>query len=117
MVLIHGFGVSSFQYRDTLEALSLTNKVYALDLVGFGSSGTTRDTLSPSLSLSLSLFESLSLCYRFADQPDTEYCMEFWRDQVRHTNHVCEQHSHTLTGEWRKVFFCLVLTFLSLVRR
>ena len=40
VVLIHGFGLSSFQYRDTLEALSLTNKVYALDLLGFGSSGT-----------------------------------------------------------------------------
>ena len=29
--------------------------------------------------------------------------MEFWRDQVRHTDHMCEQHSHTLTREWRKV--------------
>ena len=38
-MLIHGFGVSSFQYRETLKALSLTNKVYAIDLVGFGSSG------------------------------------------------------------------------------
>ena len=54
VVLIHGFGVSSFQYRDTLEALSKTNRVYALDLLGFGAS----------------------------DQPDVEYCMEFWRDQV-----------------------------------
>jgi len=54
VVLIHGFGVSSFQYRDTLKALSLSNRVFALDLVGFGSS----------------------------DQPDAEYCMEFWRDQV-----------------------------------
>jgi pimeloyl-ACP methyl ester carboxylesterase len=54
IVLIHGFGVSSFQYRDTIEALSKTNRVYALDLVGFGAS----------------------------DQPDVEYCMEFWRDQV-----------------------------------
>ena len=54
VVLIHGFGVSSFQYRDTVEELAKTNKVYALDLVGFGAS----------------------------DQPDTEYCMEFWRDQV-----------------------------------
>mmetsp|Transcript_20672 Transcript_20672/g.51499 ORF Transcript_20672/g.51499 Transcript_20672/m.51499 type:complete len:356 (+) Transcript_20672:228-1295(+) len=54
VVLIHGFGVSSFQYRETLKTLSLTNKVYALDLVGFGSS----------------------------DQPDTAYCMEFWRDQI-----------------------------------
>lgn len=54
VVLIHGFGVSSFQYRDTVVELSKTNKVYALDLVGFGAS----------------------------DQPDTEYCMEFWRDQV-----------------------------------
>jgi pimeloyl-ACP methyl ester carboxylesterase len=53
VVLIHGFGVSSFQYRDTLKALSLTNKVYALDLVGFGSSGTTRGSLSVSLCLSL----------------------------------------------------------------
>jgi len=54
VVLIHGFGVSSFQYREQLSALSETNRVYALDLVGFGKS----------------------------DQPDLEYCMEFWRDQV-----------------------------------
>ena len=54
VVLIHGFGVSSFQYREQLSALSESNKVYALDLVGFGKS----------------------------DQPDLEYCMEFWRDQV-----------------------------------
>lgn len=39
VVLIHGFGVSSFQYREQIKDLSLSNRVYALDLVGFGSSG------------------------------------------------------------------------------
>jgi pimeloyl-ACP methyl ester carboxylesterase len=53
-VLIHGFGVSSFQFRDNVEALGARHRVYAIDLVGFGAS----------------------------DQPDVKYEMEFWRDQV-----------------------------------
>jgi len=54
IVLIHGFGVSSFQFRDNVRALGERHRVYALDLVGFGTS----------------------------DQPDVPYAMEFWRDQV-----------------------------------
>ena len=54
VVLIHGFGVSSYQFREILEALGANHRVFALDLVGFGSSS----------------------------QPDAEYKMEFWRDQV-----------------------------------
>ena len=54
VVLIHGFGVSSYQFRENLEALGANHRVFALDLVGFGSSS----------------------------QPDAEYKMEFWRDQV-----------------------------------
>ena len=54
IVLIHGFGVSSFQFRDNVRALGAKHRVYALDLVGFGTS----------------------------DQPDVPYNMEFWRDQV-----------------------------------
>lgn len=53
-MLIHGFGVSSFQFRDNVRALGAKHRVYALDLVGFGTS----------------------------DQPDVPYNMEFWRDQV-----------------------------------
>lgn len=56
VVLVHGFGVSSYQYRDTIDALAKTNRVYALDLLGFG----------------------------LSDQPDVPYEMEFWRDQVSH---------------------------------
>ena len=54
VVLIHGFGVSSYQFRENLEALGANHRVFALDLVGFGSSS----------------------------QPDAEYKMGFWRDQV-----------------------------------
>lgn len=73
VVLIHGFGVSSFQYRDTLEALSLTNKVYALDLLGFGSSGTLLNVLCLVLTLEIlkaspdaktfSLIIPINLCF------------------------------------------------------
>ncbi|CEF99871.1 Alpha/beta hydrolase fold-1 [Ostreococcus tauri] len=54
IVLVHGFGVSSYQFRDNIEALGERNRVFAIDLVGFGAS----------------------------DQPDVAYNMEFWRDQV-----------------------------------
>ena len=36
VVLIHGFGVSSYQFRENLEALGANHRVFALDLVGFG---------------------------------------------------------------------------------
>jgi len=54
IVLIHGFGVSSFQFRDNIYELAKSHRVYAIDLVGFGASS----------------------------QPDVAYEMEFWRDQV-----------------------------------
>lgn len=54
LVLIHGFGVSSYQFRDNIGELGKRHRVYALDLVGFGAS----------------------------DQPNVDYQMEFWRDQV-----------------------------------
>lgn len=54
IVLIHGFGVSSFQFRDNIDVLAKSHRVFAIDLVGFGASS----------------------------QPDVPYEMEFWRDQV-----------------------------------
>lgn len=38
LLLIHGFGASSDHWRKTLADLSATNRVYALDLLGFGQS-------------------------------------------------------------------------------
>lgn len=38
MVLIHGFGASSDHWRKNIADLAATNRVYAIDLVGFGKS-------------------------------------------------------------------------------
>jgi pimeloyl-ACP methyl ester carboxylesterase len=38
MVLIHGFGASSDHWRKNIPVLAQTNRVYALDLIGFGQS-------------------------------------------------------------------------------
>ena len=55
LVLIHGFGTSSFHWRDNIPALSKTNPVYTMDLLGFGAS----------------------------DNPlDVNYTLELWRDQT-----------------------------------
>ena len=62
-MLIHGFGVSSFQYRETLKSLSLSNKVYALDLVGFGGSGAS-DTRWVGVLTCFNLLKSVFVCSR-----------------------------------------------------
>lgn len=38
MLLIHGFGASSDHWRKNIPALAATNRVYAIDLIGFGKS-------------------------------------------------------------------------------
>lgn len=38
VVLIHGFGASSFHWRKNIAVLAQTHRVYALDLIGFGQS-------------------------------------------------------------------------------
>lgn len=38
IILIHGFGASSFHWRDNIPVLSKTNPVYTMDLLGFGAS-------------------------------------------------------------------------------
>jgi len=38
MLLIHGFGASSDHWRKNLPVLAATNRVYAIDLIGFGKS-------------------------------------------------------------------------------
>jgi len=38
IILIHGFGASSFHWRDNIPTLSKTNPVYTMDLLGFGAS-------------------------------------------------------------------------------
>lgn len=38
IVLIHGFGASTFHWRDNIPVLSETHTVYAIDLLGFGAS-------------------------------------------------------------------------------
>ena len=38
IILIHGFGASSFHWRDNIPVLSKTNPVYTMDLLGFGGS-------------------------------------------------------------------------------
>ena len=55
IILIHGFGASSFHWRDNIPALSKTNPVYTMDLLGFGAS----------------------------DKPtDIDYTIELWRNQT-----------------------------------
>jgi pimeloyl-ACP methyl ester carboxylesterase len=52
-LLLHGFGVSSLQFRSSVEALAAAGRrVYALDMLGFGDSS----------------------------KPDLEYTIELWRD-------------------------------------
>lgn len=36
VILVHGFGLSSGHYRKNIVELAKTNKVYAIDLLGFG---------------------------------------------------------------------------------
>ncbi|KAK9839381.1 hypothetical protein WJX84_005938 [Apatococcus fuscideae] len=36
IVLVHGFGVASFQFQDLMDELSKTHRVWALDLLGMG---------------------------------------------------------------------------------
>lgn len=36
VVLIHGYGASAYHWRYQIPALSQTNRVYAVDLLGFG---------------------------------------------------------------------------------
>ena len=36
LLLIHGFGANAFHWRANVNALALTNRVYAIDLIGFG---------------------------------------------------------------------------------
>jgi pimeloyl-ACP methyl ester carboxylesterase len=56
IILIHGFGASSYQYRFNIPELAKTHKVYAIDLLGFGESA------KPNL--------------------PGGYSMEVWRDQI-----------------------------------
>jgi pimeloyl-ACP methyl ester carboxylesterase len=54
VLLIHGFGVSGYQYRD-IDLTSIAKKTFAIDLIGFGKS----------------------------DKPDSvDFSMEFWREQI-----------------------------------
>ena len=74
VVLIHGFGVSSFQYRDTLKALSLSNRVFALDLVGFGSSGfSPRYSMTQRTRRSLSLLDPSVVCLQISQTQSTAW--------------------------------------------
>ena len=43
IILIHGFGASSFHWRDNIPVLSKTNPVYTMDLLGFGASNKPTD--------------------------------------------------------------------------
>lgn len=43
VVLIHGFGASTYAWRNNLEALARRHRVYALDVKGFGLSAKPRD--------------------------------------------------------------------------
>ncbi|KAG2451648.1 hypothetical protein HYH02_003428 [Chlamydomonas schloesseri] len=52
ILLVHGFGLSSFHYRHQLRTLGENYKVYAIDLLGFGGSS----------------------------KPIIQYSMELWRD-------------------------------------
>ncbi|EFJ39899.1 hypothetical protein VOLCADRAFT_108436 [Volvox carteri f. nagariensis] len=52
IVLVHGFGLSSFHYRRNIPVLAEKYKVYAIDLLGFGKSS----------------------------KPILQYSMELWRD-------------------------------------
>ncbi|GIL88372.1 hypothetical protein Vretimale_15044 [Volvox reticuliferus] len=52
IVLVHGFGLSSFHYRRNIPMLAENYKVYAIDLLGFGKSS----------------------------KPILQYSMELWRD-------------------------------------
>ncbi|GIL55352.1 hypothetical protein Vafri_10904 [Volvox africanus] len=52
IVLVHGFGLSSFHYRRNIPILAENYKVYAIDLLGFGKSS----------------------------KPILQYSMELWRD-------------------------------------
>jgi len=55
IILLHGFGASSFHWRDNVHTLSQTNPVYTMDLFGFGAS----------------------------EKPvDIQYTPELWRDQT-----------------------------------
>jgi pimeloyl-ACP methyl ester carboxylesterase len=54
IVLIHGFGASSYHWRHNLPVLARTHRVYALDLLGFG----------------------------WSDKPIMDYDASVWRDQV-----------------------------------
>ncbi|MFN2432402.1 MAG: alpha/beta fold hydrolase [Gemmatimonadota bacterium] len=55
LVLVHGVypGASSHEWRDVLESLSASHRVYALDLLGFGLSDRPRITYDPPLYESL----------------------------------------------------------------
>ena len=54
IVLIHGFGASTYHWRHNLPILARTHRVYALDLLGFG----------------------------WSDKPIMDYDASVWRDQV-----------------------------------
>jgi pimeloyl-ACP methyl ester carboxylesterase len=54
IVLVHGFGASSYHWRHNIPILARTHKVYALDLLGFG----------------------------WSDKPIMDYDASVWKDQV-----------------------------------
>ena len=62
-LLLHGFGVSSLQYRDSIVALAAAGRrVYALDMLGFG------DSSKPELAYSIELWRDAALAF-LAEQP------------------------------------------------
>jgi len=57
-LLLHGFGVSSLQYRDSIAALAASGRrVYALDMLGFG------DSAKPELEYSIELWRDAALAF------------------------------------------------------
>ena len=55
VVFVHGFGASAFQWRYQIADLASTNRVYALDLMGFG----------------------------LSDKPNISYSNEYWGQQIQ----------------------------------